>query len=117
MKARRPIFIVLAAAAAAYVLLWQAVANPFNLFVPRSERFSISLFQTIEPGTSIAEAIKLLGEPIKVVSENRSDPSCPSCVAYCFMGDPPGWVIGFQEAWLIADRRGQIIRVFFHSEP
>lgn len=115
-KARRPLIILLAVASA-YILLWLGFANPLNLFVPRSERFSMSRFQAIEPGSSIADAVKLLGGPIKVVKRGPLDPSCPSCVAYCFMGEPPNWVIGFQEAWLTADQRGQIVRVFVHTEP
>ncbi len=117
MKARRPGLILLAAAAAAYLLIWPVLANPLNLFVPRSERFSFSLFQTIKPGASIADAIKLLGAPVKIVKENRFDPSCRDCIAYCFLGDPPDWVIGFREAWLIADRQGRIRRTFINSEP
>lgn len=117
MKARRRLLIILLTAAGAFVVLWLGFANPLNLFVPRSERFSLSRFQTIESGSSIADAIQLLGEPIKVVKVDRFDPSCPACVAYCFMGEPPSWVIGFQEAWLIADQRGQIVQVFLHTEP
>lgn len=116
MRARR-LVIVSIAAVSVIGLLWFGLANPFNLFVPRSARFSLSRFQGIELGTSIADAIKLLGEPVKVVKEDRFDPSCPACIAYCFMGEPPNWVISFQEAWLVADQRGRIVRVFVNTEP
>jgi hypothetical protein len=97
--------------------LWWGLVNPFNAFVPRSERFSLDRFQTISVGSSIMDAIKVLGKPIKVVKEDRSDPSCPTCVSYCFMGEPPSWVVSFQEAWLVADQKGKIVRVFVHREP
>jgi hypothetical protein len=116
MRSRR-LFTVLLAGAVVYGFLWLGFANPFGLFVPRSERFSLSRFQTIKPGTAIAAAIKLLGKPVKVVKEGRFDPSCPTCLAYCFMGEPPKWVIGFHEAWLIADQHGKIVQVFENTEP
>lgn len=116
MKMRRSV-VALSTVTVVYILLWFSFSNPLNLFVPRSEHFSLKRFQAIEPGTSITDAIKLLGEPIKVVEKDRFDPSCPTCVAYCFMGEPPNWVISFQEAWLIADERGQVVHVFLHTEP
>jgi hypothetical protein len=116
MKIRR-IVTALLVAAFLYALLWQVFANPFNLFVPQSDHFSMKSFRAIKPGTSVAEAINRLGKPIKVVKENRFDPDCPTCIAYCFMGEPPKWVIGFQEAWLIADRQGKIVQVFENTEP
>lgn len=109
--------ITLLSAVAVWCLLWFGFANPFNFFVPQSVRFSLSRFQTIEPGTSVADAVKLLGEPIKVVKEDRFDPSCPTCIDYCFMGEPPNWVVGFKEAWLIADQQGRVVRVFVNTEP
>jgi hypothetical protein len=116
MKMRR-LVIILLIVACVYALLWFGLANPFNLFVPRSKHFSFSRFRTIKPGAPIEGAIKLLGEPVKVVKENRFDPDCPTCIAYCFMGEPPNWVFGFQEAWLIADRQGKIVQVFVNTEP
>lgn len=104
-------------AAVLFGLLWFISANPLNLFVPKSERFSLRRFQAIKLGTSIADAIRLVGEPVKVVKEGRFDPSCPTCIAYCFMGEPPSWVIGFQEAWLVADQQGKIVQVFVNVEP
>ena len=116
MKVRRPLIILLTLASV-YGLAWFGFTNPLNLFVPRSERFSLSRFQTIETGSSISDAITLLGEPIKVVKRDRLDTSCRACIAYCFMGEPPNWVVGFQEAWLTADQQGKIVRVFLHAEP
>jgi hypothetical protein len=116
MKMRR-FLIVLSAIALVCSLLWIGIANHFNFFVPRSEHFSLSRFRSIKSGSSMADAIKLLGEPVKVVKEGRFDPSCPTCLAYCFMGEPPKWVIGFQEAWLIADQQGRIIQTFENTEP
>ena len=117
MKVRRLAVILVLIVAIIYFFLWFGLANPINLFVPRSEHFSLSRFRKIEPGTSISDAIRLLGAPVKVVKQDRFDPSCPTCIAYCFMGEPPGWVIGFQEAWLITDQKGQIVQVILHTEP
>lgn len=116
MKWRRPVVFLLTPASLV-ALLWLGIANPLNLFVPRSARFSQDRFRSIKPGTPIIEAIKLLGEPIKTVREDRFDPSCPACVSYCFMGEPPSWVVSFQEAWLVADQQGRIVRVFVNAEP
>ncbi|MEO7417874.1 MAG: hypothetical protein ABI163_12500 [Thermoanaerobaculia bacterium] len=116
MKGRRLVFFLLAVASVV-ALLWFGIANPFNFFVPRSSRFSTSGFREIKLGTPIGEVVKLLGEPVKVVKGNRFDPACVGCVAFCFMGEPPGWVVSFQEAWIIADQRGHVVRVFFHAEP
>ena len=116
MKVRR-IAVTSLAVAGVTSLLWLFLANPYNFFVPRSAHFSTSRFKSIDLGTPIADAIKLLGEPVKIVKEDRFDPSCPSCTAYCFMGEPPDWVISFQEAWLIADHQGRVTRVFINSEP
>lgn len=98
-------------------LLWLLVVNPFNFFVPQSERFSWSRFEEVKVGSSIAEVISDLGEPVKVVRRERLSTSCPNCVAYCFAGEPPSWIWGFKEAWLIADEQGRIVDVFVHTEP
>jgi hypothetical protein len=116
MKVRR-LAAILSVLALAYGVLWVCFANPFNAFVPRSEHFSLSRFQTIGVGSSIAEAVRVLGKPIKVVKADGLDPSCPACVSYCFMGEPPKWGIGFQEAWLVADQQGRIVGAFLHREP
>ena len=116
MKVRHPV-VALLVGVFVFGFIWVLLANPFNLFVPRSERFSLTRFKAIEPGTSVADAIKLLGKPVKVVKKDRFDPSCPTCIAYCFMGEPPGWVFGFQEAWLIVDHKGKVVQVFLHTEP
>ena len=116
MRMRR-FAIFLLAATVVYGILWIGIANPFNFFVPRSDNFSMRRFSTIKPGSSMADAINLLGKPLKVVKEDRFDPGCLACSEYCFMGEPPRWVIGFREAWLIADKQGKIVRVFVHTEP
>jgi hypothetical protein len=113
----RLILIVVVVASIVYGCLWIDVANPFNFFVPRSARFTLNRFRSIRPSGSVVDAAKLLGEPTKVVKENRFDPECPACIEYCFMGEPPNWIVGFHEAWLVADQQGRVVRVFENTEP
>jgi hypothetical protein len=98
------------------VLVWFGAANPLNIFVRRSDHFSMMEFQSIEPGTHIDDAITRLGPPIKVV-RSRYDLGCPGCVAYYFLGDPPPWLISFEEAWLLVDTRGRVVTATVNSEP
>lgn len=95
---------------------WLGVANPFNFFVRRSADFSEEEFLAIKAGTRIEDAINQLGAPIQVV-RSRRDLGCPGCVAYYFLGDPPSWLLSFQEAWLLVDRQGRVVTVTLHGEP
>lgn len=113
----RRLFIVALGFMSAWALLWLIFANPFNFFVPRSERFSMAQFRMFVPGSSISEAISVLGQPVAIVKRERPGSHCPSCVSYCFMGEPPDWVISFKEAWLVADQSGRVVRVFVNTEP
>jgi hypothetical protein len=96
-------------------LLWFGAANPFNLFVRRSEHFSLKVFQGIQPGTRIEDAISLLGDPIDV--RKSAGLICEGCTAYTFLGDPPPWLLCYKEAWLLVDERGRIMTVTVNSEP
>jgi hypothetical protein len=73
-------------------------------------------FQAIKPGTRIEDAISRLGPPIRVV-QTRYDLGCAGCTAYYFLGDPPGWLLSFQEAWLLVDASGRVVAVTVNSEP
>ncbi len=42
---------------------------------------------------------------------------CEDCTAYHFPGDPPPWLISYQEAWLLVDSLGQVVIVNINSEP
>lgn len=96
-------------------LVWLGTANPFNFFVRRSERFSMKEFLAIQPGTRLEDAIAHLGKPIAVV-RSKYDLGCPGCVAYYFLGDPPPWLLCYEEAWLLVDR-GRVVSVTVNSEP
>lgn len=97
-------------------LLWLGAANPFNFFVPQSEHFSMEEFRSIQRGTSIEDAIARLGKPIAVV-RSEYDLGCPSCTAYYFLGNPPPWILCYQEAWLLVDGHGKVVTVTVNSEP
>lgn len=96
-------------------LAWFGAANPFNFFVRRSERFSMKVFRDIQPGMSIEDAISLLGNPISV--QKSAGLVCEGCTAYTFLGDPPPWLLCYQEAWLLVDQRGKVVSVTVNSEP
>lgn len=114
---RRRVFIAISVVVVGWILLWLGIANPFNFFVPRSENFSMQKFKSFGAGDSISAAVATLGAPVATIVADAADSDCPSCVRYCFLGEPPRWVIGFQEAWLIADQDGKIVRSFFNTEP
>jgi hypothetical protein len=97
-------------------LLWFFLANPLNLFLRRSEYFSMLKFQSTKPGTDVTDAIAVLGKPIAIV-KSKYDFGCRGCVAYYFMGDPPPWLLCYQEAWLLTDSQGRILEVTVNSEP
>lgn len=97
-------------------LVWFGLANPLNLFVRRSVKFSEEEFLSIRPGTPIADAIERLGSPVKVVP-TKYDLGCSDCVAYYFLGDPPSWLLSFEEAWLLVDARGRVVAVTLQGEP
>ena len=73
-------------------------------------------FESIKPGTHIEDAIDRLGAPIGVV-RSRYNLGSPGCVAYYFLGDPPDWLLSFQEAWLLVDTQGRVVTVTVNSEP
>lgn len=114
---RRHVFFAIAVVVIGWVLLWLGLANPFNFFVPRSKNFSMQRFNSFRPGDSISAAVAALGTPVTAIGADADDPDCPNCVRYCFLGEPPRWIVGFQEAWLVADPDGKIVRAFVNSEP
>lgn len=97
-------------------LLWFWAANHFNLFLRRSQHFSMETFRAIKPGTRIEDAIARLGEPVDVV-RSKYDLGCPGCTAYYFQGNPPPWLVSYQEAWLLVDSRGEVVTVTVNTEP
>jgi hypothetical protein len=94
---------------------WMALANPFNLLVRKSAHFSLKKFTAIKPGTTLEAAVAQLGAPIGVV-HSRSSLGCPECSAYYFLGDPPRWLLSFNEAWLLVDAHGRIVAVTVNTE-
>jgi hypothetical protein len=96
--------------------VWVFIANPMNFFVRHFDRFSFSAFESIKTGARIEEAVARLGKPISVV-DSSDDLDCPKCTAYYFLGDPPAWVISFQEAWLLVDAKGRVVAVTVHEQP
>lgn len=112
MKKRKTLIVVLYAL---FALAWFGAANPFNLFVRRSENFSKKRFMEIQPGARIEDAVSLLGEPIMV--RKTAGLVCADCVAYHFLGDPSPWLLSYEEAWLVVDNRGQVVTVTFNREP
>lgn len=97
-------------------LAWFGAANPFNFFVRRSAHFSMNEFQSIEPGTRIEDAVSRLGAPIKIV-RTKHDLGCAGCVVYYFLGDPPDWLLSFEEARLLVDTHGRVVTVTVQREP
>lgn len=112
----KPVLACAGAALVAWFLLWMIIANPFNFFVHKSDRFSSASFRTIKPGTPISSAISLLGNPIEVMPL-APDADCFNCSIYYFMGNPAPWLVGFEEAWLIVDAKGTVVQAVEHSEP
>ena len=96
-------------------LVWFVAANPLNLFVRRSDRFSMEKFRSIKPGMRFDDAISLLGKPIIV--RKSGGLICKDCTAYHFLGDPPSWLLSYQEAWLLVNSRGQVVTTTVNSEP
>lgn len=107
--------VALGALLALIILAWFWAANPLNLFVRKSDRFSKEKFLSIQTSSNIRDAINLLGEPILV--RKSLGLTCKNCMAYHFMGDPPRWLISYQEAWLLVDRQGRVVTVTLNSEP
>jgi hypothetical protein len=73
-------------------------------------------FRAIKPGTRIEDAIARLGKPIDTV-HSQYDLGCLGCTAYYFQGNPPPWLLSYQEAWLLVDSRGKVVTVTVNSEP
>lgn len=91
--------------------------NPFNLFVQKSNRFSLDAFETIKPGMTELEVVSTLGDPISVTALGSDYWQCPGCSAYCFMGNPPQWLEFYQEAWVYIGPDNRVRGRIFHSEP
>jgi len=75
----------------------------------------MKVFRGIQPGMRIEDAISLLGDPIDV--QKSAGLICEGCTAYTFLGDPPPWLLCYQEAWLLVDSHGEVVTVTVNSEP
>lgn len=104
------LFLALSASLVALVVL-----NPFNWLAQRSANFTEDRFLSVQPGTDISQVIALLGDPLKT-QEVSPIHDCPGCKAYCFLGEPPIWVVEFREAWVIVDPAGKVVERYIYSE-
>jgi hypothetical protein len=93
------------------------LANPFNLFVSKSSRFSKEKFESVRVGMKIEDVVRLLGEPIRKGPLRDPPSDCMGCYIYYFMGDPPEWLHFYQEAWLYVGPEGRVRWKILHSEP
>jgi hypothetical protein len=93
------------------------IANPFNWFTHKSARFSRERFVLVQSGMREQDLVRLLGEPLRVIEHTIPDPECKRCVSYYFMGDAPGWLPGFQEAWVYVDGDGVVKGKVWNVEP
>lgn len=97
------------------VLAALVIFNPFNWLAQRSTNFTEERFLSIQVGTDIGQVIALLGEPLEIQKVSPIH-DCPGCKAYCFLGEPPIWVIEFREAWVIIDPAGKVVERYIYSE-
>lgn len=98
-------------------LLALAVRNPLNNFMVKSDHFSYEAFEAVKTGTHISNAIRVLGPPIRVEPLGDDYWLCPQCLAYCFVCDPPDWLIGYREAWIYVSPDGIVKRKIYNTQP
>jgi hypothetical protein len=108
---------IFAAAVLLILLLALLIANPFNWFTRKSERFSRERFESVQPGMKTEELTALLGEPLRIMKPPIPDPNCERCLTYYFLGDAPSWLPGFQEAWVYVDGQGIVKGKTWNVEP
>lgn len=117
---RRSMKILLFVAGLVVVLLavlMLALANPLNSFMERSDHFSDEAFEAVEVGSNISSAIRTLGKPIRVAPLGDDYWLCPKCIAYCFVCNPPDWLIGYKEAWIYVGPDGIVKRKLYNTQP
>lgn len=108
------IFVLVVAGLLGALVLW--FHNPLNWGTTRSERFSISKFESIHAGESIEAVVSKLGAPLGI----GDWPDCekPPCKNYVFAGDPVApWVLGYRKAWVLVGSNGEVIRTHWYTEP
>ena len=93
------------------------LANPFNWFVAKSERFSEEAFLELRPGGKVADAIALLGAPIDVEPVSGVGVGGADGSRYVFHGIPPAWLLSYEEAWVVATADGTIVARVWNEEP
>lgn len=111
---RNPRLIV---AVALLLLGYIVIANPFNLFLDRSSRFSHQNFERVRKGMSVDELVNLLGSPVQVKPLGSDYWMCPGCSSYCFMGNPPDWLVFYREAWVYVGPDKVVRKKFFNTQP
>jgi len=110
------VLLVILIAAVALSGLALILLNPFDWFLDRSERFTVDGFLAIEPGMEITDVVERLGEPIRTSTLGELH-RCKGCRAYFFLGNPPGWLIMYREAWVIVDTDGTVVQRVLLEEP
>lgn len=93
------------------------VANPLNWFVKKSPDFSRERFESVQAGMTAESLVDLLGEPVRITEPEIPDQECEGCLTYYFMGDPPQWLPGHQEAWVYVGPDGLVKDKVWHTEP
>lgn len=83
----------------------------------KADNFSYEVFESVEPGTHISNAVKLLGPPIRVKPLGDDYWLCPQCLAYCFVCNPPDWLIGYREAWIYVGPDGIVKWKLYNTQP
>jgi hypothetical protein len=96
--------------------LYVVVINPLDWFLRESEHFSVDRFLAIEPGTELSKVTDVLGEPI-ATKELTPDQGCDNCSVHYFLGEPPGWLVGHREAWVVVDEKGRVVQRILNDEP
>jgi hypothetical protein len=93
------------------------IVNPFNLFLERSSRFNPQNFERVREGMSADDLVDLLGAPVQVRLLGADYWMCPGCSAYCFMGNPPDWLVFYKEAWVYVGPDKVVRKKFFNTQP
>lgn len=112
MKAKIGLGVLVVLLAALFTL-----ANPLNLFVKKSHRFTEEAFDSVKIGMQKEELVKLLGEPLKITEIRTPYYRCENCSIYYFMGDPPEWLVSYEEAWVYVGPEGTVREKIWNAEP
>lgn len=93
------------------------LVNPLNLFVRKSSRFTEEAFDSVKPGMQKEELVRVLGEPLKIAEIRTPYYRCEGCSIYYFMGDPPEWLVSYEEAWVYVGPEGTVREKIWNAEP